>query len=114
VGAFVTAPTSLASAAITAPAGPGSSKPLAIPSTARAVSLYDSTNAGASIFGPHTTVRFENALGSPVLLVKGPDLRALGATLIIPPGSKRLIVYNGTSPVGIPALLATAVFHLGK
>lgn len=99
---------------VVAPAGPGSSKPLAIPAGARAVTIYDSTTAGASVYAKSTDIRVHTLAGTPTLHVYGPTLLELRGTLFLPADGRRLTIINGASPVGIPSLMAVVIFHVQK
>lgn len=111
VGAVLSSTSKAAAYRLRAPAGPGTSPVLKVPTGARLASVYDAVNAGASVFAKTTTLRVEHSNGSALVHLRGPDLLEIGAAFFLPPGSARLVIYNGSGPANTPPLEAMVLFH---
>lgn len=111
VGVLV-GPSKLQAHKVIAPAGPSASPALSIPSTAKAVSIYDTSAGGTSVYGAAATLQLFGADGKQTLRVRGPELLALGGTVFVPPGSKKLTIHNAASPASSPSLHGTVIFHI--
>jgi hypothetical protein len=92
----------------------GTNVTVPIPKFSRAVTIYDTNNAGPSVYAASTRFTFNSAQGGGAqAYMRGDDLLVLGGRLLVPNGARFFDVLNGGAVPPAPFLSAKCIFELG-
>lgn len=111
IGAVLAAPLGLQSHRVVVPVSGAESKVLNIPVGTKAVSIYNRSNTGPTIYGHAFVVQVRDALKEPLLTVDGATLLALGATTFMPQGARSVVMRNSAG-ANTADMNAIVIFHV--